>query len=241
MSQTDPVYFNPNFSTSSPIFTRLINSNKNSNPISLQSQFWEIDSDVSGCRSCQKPFSLFVRRHHCRRCGLIYCDSCSSARIDLKNYHLTYDLSGSINSEEEAPTPQRVCDPCYKIIRSGPRLPPVEIPVLLKRTDSQASILTECPVCSKRLIAISANKEDHETHINACLEGNSFDGTNNSSRYLVFTLEEDSPMLRQECTICLEEFKQADRIARLNCLCCFHRSCIQEWFFQNTSCPIHFH
>ncbi|NXW88449.1 ZNRF2 ligase, partial [Alopecoenas beccarii] len=48
-----------------------------------------------------------------------------------------------------------------------------------------------------------------------------------------------------ECAICLEELQQGDTIARLPCLCIYHkgqvflRSCIDEWFEVNRSCPEH--
>ncbi|XP_039978278.1 E3 ubiquitin-protein ligase znrf2-like isoform X2 [Xiphias gladius] len=42
-----------------------------------------------------------------------------------------------------------------------------------------------------------------------------------------------------ECAICLEELEQGDTIARLPCLCIYHKGCIDEWFEVNRSCPEH--
>uniref|UniRef100_A0A4W6FQB1 E3 ubiquitin-protein ligase ZNRF1 n=1 Tax=Lates calcarifer TaxID=8187 RepID=A0A4W6FQB1_LATCA len=39
-----------------------------------------------------------------------------------------------------------------------------------------------------------------------------------------------------ECAICLEELEQGDTIARLPCLCIYHKGCIDEWFEVNRSC-----
>lgn len=44
---------------------------------------WEPDEAASGCRQCSRRFTIFNRRHHCRRCGLLFCDSCSTRRILL--------------------------------------------------------------------------------------------------------------------------------------------------------------
>ncbi|CAG8803830.1 8724_t:CDS:2, partial [Cetraspora pellucida] len=42
---------------------------------------WENDEDVSECRLCNKKFRLWTRRHHCRRCGQVVCDQCSTGRV----------------------------------------------------------------------------------------------------------------------------------------------------------------
>ncbi|XP_051720975.1 E3 ubiquitin-protein ligase znrf2 isoform X3 [Ctenopharyngodon idella] len=42
-----------------------------------------------------------------------------------------------------------------------------------------------------------------------------------------------------ECAICLEDLVQGDTIARLPCLCIYHKGCIDEWFEVNRSCPEH--
>ena len=45
-----------------------------------------------------------------------------------------------------------------------------------------------------------------------------------------------------ECTICLEEFEVGVGMARLECLCRFHRSCIRAWFVKHPGrCPVHQH
>lgn len=45
-----------------------------------------------------------------------------------------------------------------------------------------------------------------------------------------------------ECTICLEEFVVGVAMARLECLCRFHRQCIQDWFVGHPGrCPVHQH
>eukprot|EP01088_Endostelium_zonatum_P022283 TRINITY_DN9430_c0_g1_i2.p1 TRINITY_DN9430_c0_g1~~TRINITY_DN9430_c0_g1_i2.p1 ORF type:complete len:367 (-),score=53.63 TRINITY_DN9430_c0_g1_i2:10-1110(-) len=58
------------------------------------------------------------------------------------------------------------------------------------------------------------------------------------SRYIVQVLEED--MKEGECTICFEEFKKGENIARLECFCIFHEDCVVEWFKKsNNKCPLH--
>ncbi len=42
-----------------------------------------------------------------------------------------------------------------------------------------------------------------------------------------------------ECVICLEELEAGQVIARLPCLCVYHKHCIDEWFQINRSCPEH--
>jgi hypothetical protein len=45
-----------------------------------------------------------------------------------------------------------------------------------------------------------------------------------------------------ECTICLEEFEVGVQMARLECLCRFHRRCIGAWWERHPGrCPMHQH
>lgn len=43
----------------------------------------------------------------------------------------------------------------------------------------------------------------------------------------------------QECSICMVEYDVGDPLARLECLCCFHESCIRSWFERKKECPVH--
>ena len=45
--------------------------------------FWVSDEERERCQSCAGAFGLFLRRHHCRRCGEIFCDPCSAATAPL--------------------------------------------------------------------------------------------------------------------------------------------------------------
>lgn len=45
--------------------------------VSAEPSKWVRDQDVSECQICAKGFSLFTRRHHCRRCGRVVCGSCA--------------------------------------------------------------------------------------------------------------------------------------------------------------------
>ncbi|OLY80080.1 Ankyrin repeat and SAM domain-containing protein 3 [Smittium mucronatum] len=46
----------------------------------MPEQVWQPDSTTSNCINCGRKFKLFFRRHHCRRCGLVYCDICTKGR-----------------------------------------------------------------------------------------------------------------------------------------------------------------
>ncbi|KAJ9465444.1 Lateral signaling target protein 2 [Diplonema papillatum] len=44
---------------------------------------WQRNEDAAECRACEREFNLRIRRHHCRRCGRIYCKDCSSYTQEL--------------------------------------------------------------------------------------------------------------------------------------------------------------
>jgi len=43
----------------------------------LDKSKWKADSNVSQCDGCRAAFSAFRRKHHCRRCGNIFCNNCA--------------------------------------------------------------------------------------------------------------------------------------------------------------------
>lgn len=40
---------------------------------------WVLDKTVLACMECQEVFTMFFRRHHCRRCGRMVCANCAPA------------------------------------------------------------------------------------------------------------------------------------------------------------------
>jgi hypothetical protein len=48
---------------------------------------WKVDKEVEACENsnCKKAFTFLRRKHHCRRCGGIFCDACTTRRITLRN------------------------------------------------------------------------------------------------------------------------------------------------------------
>jgi hypothetical protein len=60
------------------------------------------DNSTKTCTACGLAFSLLRRRHHCRVCGKIFCQACSSQTANVGN-------EGHV----------RVCDNCFSSARGG--------------------------------------------------------------------------------------------------------------------------
>lgn len=225
---------------------------------------WEDDSSVNECRRCNRKFSLWVRRHHCRRCGKVVCDKCSTNRALLHPSQVVTDPTTPeswIITAAGATLYHRVCDVCFATLgrpasrtasinsRTGElnaslsSLTNLTAPPFTRRTSSasMSSTMMECPVCGLVLSTLSA-EEMREDHVQACLEGRGPQGALGPSgigRYLVYKLPEDSPLVHQECVICFESFLPGQGIARLDCLCSYHVQCIRAWFARGKECPVH--
>ncbi|KAL8212044.1 UNVERIFIED_CONTAM: RUN and FYVE domain-containing protein 1 [Gekko kuhli] len=66
----------------------------------LKGHTWLKDDEATHCKQCEKEFSISRRKHHCRNCGHIFCNSCSSNELALPSY----------------PKPVRVCDTCHTLL-----------------------------------------------------------------------------------------------------------------------------
>jgi len=84
---------------------------------------WQSDSLVAQCNGCSKRFGTFLRRHHCRGCGKLFCGACCQ-----DNLHLHSDFAGekgilgvidgishlSAFDDQKGHARQRSCKGCFK-------------------------------------------------------------------------------------------------------------------------------
>ncbi|CAA0308040.1 unnamed protein product [Arabidopsis thaliana] len=65
---------------------------------SLRGNSWVVDA--SHCQGCSSQFTFINRKHHCRRCGGLFCGTCTQQRLSLRG---------------QGDSPVRICEPCKKI------------------------------------------------------------------------------------------------------------------------------
>lgn len=80
---------------------------KENSSVFLDSQ-WMDSKQVKNCALCQQTFSVTRRKHHCRLCGNVFCQTCSDNKMELAS----------------SAKPARVCDTCHafllaKFVRSA--------------------------------------------------------------------------------------------------------------------------
>lgn len=82
---------------------------------------WIPDDKAPFCLSCKSQFKFpFKRRHHCRKCGKVFCSSCSSNRMPVPE-----------NGEYQ---PVRVCHDCFLVLQMETKKPQVAaVPSLTKK------------------------------------------------------------------------------------------------------------
>lgn len=72
---------------------------------SISAPSWTADAMQDRCERCRDSFTLTNRRHHCRNCGGLFDGKCSSLTLPLPHFGIKENV--------------RVCDGCYKKIKSG--------------------------------------------------------------------------------------------------------------------------
>ncbi|KAJ9458862.1 putative inactive serine/threonine-protein kinase slob1 [Diplonema papillatum] len=75
--------------------------------MTVQRAEWVPDNKATQCYSvtCERPFTMVLRRHHCRSCGNIFCSHCTSKYRQLAKLE----------------PPERVCDVCAVQLDSAGR------------------------------------------------------------------------------------------------------------------------
>lgn len=147
--------------------------------------------------------------------------------------------------------------------QGGRSLPPTAPYHNFHRQPPQLDENDYCPICHRALPYLSDPTEaGREAHIAACISaatsppppsatlnsaatGRSRSYTNGGRMVVWNAGEKDTkdPSTGEvvECVICFEEFVVGTEIARLECLCRYHKKCIRTWFDRkgNGECPTH--
>lgn len=98
--------------TSSPMIPILgnVTGPSSSSTNLLLPPIWMPDDWVTTCKACTQAFNIIRRRHHCRRCGLIFCHQCSNNFVALKCFGYA--------------KPVRVCNTCLLLHKQSERTEP---------------------------------------------------------------------------------------------------------------------
>lgn len=168
-------------------------------PIETQPR-WERDGEVGACRRCNRRFTFFVRKHHCRRCGLIVCAHCSSNQDHLDPSEVVHEPGvpeplGLLAIASGGDMFFRTCDACHAALAmpSSLRSPSLEHLGIGNRggeTSSSSSLsgdatahrdrgmsdaasdVSELSECPVcgQTLATLGGKAEQEDHVRVCLE-----------------------------------------------------------------------
>ncbi|XP_064148696.1 zinc finger FYVE domain-containing protein 26 isoform X2 [Loxodonta africana] len=112
---------------------------------------WVPDETENICMVCRREhFTMFNRRHHCRRCGRLVCSSCSTKKMVVEGCR---------------ENPARVCDQCYSYYNKDV---PQENPGQLEAPDSSKSesppfsAVVRVPKAAELEWTLDLNEEENE-------------------------------------------------------------------------------
>ncbi|XP_067895528.1 zinc finger FYVE domain-containing protein 26 isoform X2 [Heterodontus francisci] len=111
---------------------------------------WVPDDKALFCMVCWKErFTMFNRRHHCRRCGRVVCQSCSTNKMVVENCR---------------ENPARVCDQCYDYyhINEKEQLDQGEVPISCGEGGSDLAVALPMPQMAEVHWNLTLNEDENE-------------------------------------------------------------------------------
>ena len=82
---------------------RMVDRNGKKGFLELDEPAWAPDENFRACSGCNTSFDLFKRKHHCRRCGGVFCGSCATEKVIPMRLRFI--------------DPVRMCGKCQKIAK----------------------------------------------------------------------------------------------------------------------------
>eukprot|EP01050_Picozoa_sp_SAG11_P002342 SAG11_NODE_116_length_16002_cov_19.164560_20_plen_199_part_00 len=105
---------------------------------------WMPDKDAPNCGACGKKFNLKNRRHHCRRCGAVFCGGCTKARLKFK---------APEDPEDAESSGLRACNLCVAEVT----IEPMFVWLSRGKVRSFSSMMARRRACSVLPLCVSAN------------------------------------------------------------------------------------
>lgn len=111
---------------------------------------WIPDTQQLVCMVCRRErFTMFNRRHHCRRCGRLVCHACSERKMSV---------DGCLGDDV------RVCDQCYAYFHpeSDEELEPAEVAGSPPLTDGIVEGMLHLPEVVQRQIRLGTDQQENQ-------------------------------------------------------------------------------
>jgi len=103
-------------------------------PWEIAEPAWIPDNQAENCIACKAKFDFIKRRHHCRRCGQIFCGKCSSNKVQ-------FHRMGFVD-------PVRLCKPCSDVTKKEEEFFNNDLKLLLSGVPMRVSKSLDPPIPS---------------------------------------------------------------------------------------------
>lgn len=125
---------------------RFMGSSSSKTPI-----YWQPDTSRTKCDMCDAEFSVFRRRHHCRSCGGLFCDECSSSRCTVPARGLESNV--------------RVCSICFLKLENEKALSSQPVTPIRRKSDMAATRQNRLNAPNEAKLPISVSAPHRGTNL----------------------------------------------------------------------------
>ncbi|KAG7352080.1 thermosome subunit [Nitzschia inconspicua] len=124
-----------------------------SSPAVIEDVAWMPDQLCKTCYSCDAPFSFLRRRHHCRICGQVFCNSCSGYFVPAapfqQNKNVPNTAATGVPSQQQQPSTSLPSMHNRKTLGVSTSIQP----------GNNNTILRTCKMCFEQVMAQQKKKE----------------------------------------------------------------------------------